>query len=182
MKKLLLPLVLLVLSSVASFGQAKVVGIPAGGVAGNSVVSLLTNNGSVDYNSSGLFVTIDLGTHYFGFGAKMATFRSANAEENRHLDQIFNINACLFEFTPDNPSAIIKELEKGASLSAQIPGILKLSGIKSPMTIPVTLSRDSKGIYHASTDFTVNSSNFKIQIPEALASTYTGSFRIQINY
>ncbi|MFY8034260.1 MAG: YceI family protein, partial [Flexibacteraceae bacterium] len=182
MRKKLLPLLLLfVLVSSAAMAQASYA-LQVGGRCNRATLSMLTNTGSVDYNSDAVDVNIDLGTHYFGFACKLATFKAANASENAALDQIFNLRYNLVEFTPDNPAANIRELTKGQSVTLQIPGLLKISGVRSPITLPITFSRDNRGVYHFTTDFTVNVNTFGNSVPADLQNTYNGSFRIQLAY
>lgn len=182
MRKKLLPLLLLfVLVSSAAMAQASYA-LQVGGRCNRATLSMFTNSGSVDYNSEVVDATIDLGTHYFGFAAKLATFKAANQSENAAFDQIFNLRYNLLEFTPDNPAANIKELNKGQSVTVQIPGLLKISGVRAPITLPITFSRDNRGVYHFTTDFTVNVNTFGNSIPADLQNTYNGSFRIQLAY
>jgi len=183
MKKQLLPLLLLflLLSSSSAFAQASYA-LQVGGTCSRATFSMITNTGSVDFQSNRVNANIDLGTHYFGFATKLAMFKATNAEDNANFGRIFNLTYNLLEFTPDNPAANIKELEKGQSVSVQVPGLLKMSGVRTPVTLPITFSRDNRGVYHFSTDFTLNVSAFGDHIPTELQNIYTGSFRVQLAY
>jgi hypothetical protein len=182
MKKRLLPLLLLLfIVSGTAMAQASYA-MHVGGRCNRATLSMITTTGSIDFQSDMVDATIDLGTHYFGFATKLATFKAANTSDNQDFDRVFNLRYNLMEFTPDNPAVNIRELTKGQSLTMQIPGIIKISGVRVPITLPVTLSRDNRGVYHFSTDFTTNVSTFGNSIPADLQSTLNGSFRIQLAY